>query len=358
MGVDEKNRFSLRQLDSYNRMLCIVIGARTWGKTYQVKRRILKQYEQKEKKGIYLRRFDTELKEISKNLFDDTSNDFLPANLRIQCDNSNIWYQHKEEKIQKDGCVQIKWKGDRMGYLMHLAKAQSIKSGSFRDVSTFCFDEFLIEDNIHHYYKNEVDTVLSMISTINRDRSGSDKCKCYFLANAVTSYNPYFKYWNIKGLNEKQNWYLDFNPQVVVYYDRNEAFEEEMSRTEYAELIKGTRAEKYQMKNQFLLDMDNDFVSEKPMRSTYSFTLVHKNQWYGVYWSHMEGKYWISHSCDKNFRWTFASTGKDLRPNFVLLKENMFFKYLKSAYRNGYLYYEDLGIFKEIEDMLEILNMN
>jgi len=338
-------------------MLVIAIGARTWGKTFQVKRKMLKNYKRKDERGIYLRRFETELKEVSKNLFDDTSEHYLPSNQRIVCDKSNIWFQNKQEKILKDGTSKVKWDSDRMGYLMHVSMSQTIKSGSYRDVSTFCFDEFLIEDNIHHYYRNEVATVLRMINTVNRDRKGKDKCRCYFFANAVTQYNPYFQFWNIKGLNDEQHYYLDFNPQVVVYYDRNEEFMRDVMDSEYGELIRGTQEEAYQIKNQFLLDMDNDFVAPKPMQSKYLFTLVHNNKWYGVYYSYMENRFWISESFDKNYRWIFASTGEDLRPNIVLLKENMFFKYIKSAYRKGNLFYENLGIYKEIKDMLDLLNM-
>lgn len=357
MGVDEKNRFSLRQCDSYNRMVVMVIGARTWGKTFQVKRRMLKKFKREDEKCIYLRRFETELKEVSKNLFDDTNDKFLPPDQRILCDKSNIWFQHREEQIKKDGTLRIKWNSERMGYLMNIAMSQNIKSGSYRDVSTFCFDEFLIEDNIHHYFNNEVNTVLRMINTVNRDRSGNDKCRCYFFANAVTQYNPYFQFWNIKGLNDKQRYYLDFNPQIVVYYDRNEEFSQQIMDTEYGDLIRGTTEESYQVQNRFLLDMDNDFVCKKPLRSKYMFTLLHNNKSYGMYYSHAECRWWISRSADKNFRFVFASTGNDMRPNVILLKENAFFKYIKSAYRNGFLYYEDLGIFKEIEDMLQILNM-
>lgn len=339
-------------------MLAIIIGARTWGKTYQLKKKMLNKYLKNKEKSIYLRRFETELKEVSKNLFDDTNSNLLPPEHRIICDKSNIWYQSKEELIKKNGESKIKWNSERLGYLMNIAIAQNIKSGSYRDVTTFCFDEFLIEDKIHHYFNAEVNTVLRMINTVNRDRSGNEKCKCYFLANAVTQYNPYFQFWKIKNLNDEQHYYLDFNPQIVVYYDRNEEFSQQIMKGEYGELIRGTAEERYQVQNQFLLDLNNDFIHpNKPIKAKYLFTLLHKNKMYGIYYSYAEMKYWISNSADKNYRHIFASTGEDLKPNVMLLKENMFFKYLKSAYRNGILFYENLGIYKEIEDMLNLLNI-
>lgn len=358
MGVDEKNMFSLRQCDSYNRMIVIAIGARSWGKTYQWKKKLLKNYLKKEEKGIYFRRFDSEIDEIKSNLFEDTSADFLDDNHDIICDTKNIYLKEKIEKKKADGQTNVKYLYEHMGYMLNMAKTQSVKSASYRSVSTFCFDEFLIEDSIHYYGKKEVLNFMGLISTINRKRTGNDKCRFYLFANAVTAYNPYFNFFNIKGLNDEQHYYLDFNPQVVVYYDRNETFTKQMKETEFGELIKGTVAEQYMIENKFLLDLNNDFIGEKPRYSKYCFTLINENKYYGVYFSAAEGRFWISKSYDKNFRWVFAAQGTDLKPNTILFKENMFFKYIKSAYRNGYLYYESMEVKKNLEDMLTLLNLS
>lgn len=66
------------------------------------------------------------------------------------------------------------------------------KSANWEDIGFILFDEFITRQG---YLKNEADTLLSMISTIVRDKDGIPVVLC---GNVLNKYNPYFDAFDIK----------------------------------------------------------------------------------------------------------------------------------------------------------------
>ena len=52
---------------TYNAMLNFIIGERGVGKSYGIKKHVLKKFKKKHKQFIYLRRYDTELRKSLKD---------------------------------------------------------------------------------------------------------------------------------------------------------------------------------------------------------------------------------------------------------------------------------------------------
>lgn len=87
----------------------------------------------------------------------------------------------------------VQEKADVWGYVIPLSQQARYKSSDRSKVSTIVFDEFAIADE-YMYLPNEVEQLMSLISTIIRSR---DNVKVFFIGNALSLKNPYFDYFGI-----------------------------------------------------------------------------------------------------------------------------------------------------------------
>lgn len=87
----------------------------------------------------------------------------------------------------------VQEKADVWGYVIPLSQQARYKSSDRSKVSTIVFDEFAIVDE-YMYLPNEVEQLMSLISTIIRSR---DNVKVFFIGNALSLKNPYFDYFGI-----------------------------------------------------------------------------------------------------------------------------------------------------------------
>lgn len=163
--------YNLRDVMSYNRNIMMIIGGRSIGKTYAVKKLCIKRFLEKKWHFIYLRRYESELQTL-KDIFKDVIVNEFP-NIEFKINGSDFYIN-----------------GDIAGTAIALSKAQDFKGTSFPDVHTILFDEFLIEQgSFKNYLKTEVKAFLSLYYTIDRDQ---DRVQAFLLANAVSVDNPYF----------------------------------------------------------------------------------------------------------------------------------------------------------------------
>ena len=102
---------------------------------------------------------------------------------------------------------------------MTLTKAQNLKGNKFNLVDTIIFDEFIIEDGVHHYLKGEVNSFLGLCETLARTRN----FRCFMLANSVTTTNPYFLEFNLSlPYNNDIKTFKDGT--ILVQYMKNEEY--------------------------------------------------------------------------------------------------------------------------------------
>lgn len=87
----------------------------------------------------------------------------------------------------------VQEKADVWGFVIPLSQQARYKSSDKSKVSTIVFDEFAIADE-YMYLPNEVEQLMSLISTIIRSR---DNVKVFFIGNALSLKNPYFDYFGI-----------------------------------------------------------------------------------------------------------------------------------------------------------------
>lgn len=82
-----------------------------------------------------------------------------------------------------------------LGYILHLAQADSIKGNDYSDVTMTLNDEMIPSTGSSVRYSNEFQLYLSIISTICRHRTN---VKNFLTGNTERTDSPFFTGWNIK----------------------------------------------------------------------------------------------------------------------------------------------------------------
>ena len=182
--------YDYNKIMSYNAFIHFLHGERGVGKTYGISKFVIKQFLKDGSQFAYIRRYKTELKEAVPNFFDA-----IIANKEFP--NHTLSSHGHTFKCDNKTC----------GYAMTLSTAQTLKSSNFNNVKYIIFDEYLIEEGQHHYLQNEVPNFLGLIETIARMRD----VKIFLLANAVSSTNPYFLYFDL---------HLPYNNDIITFKDR------------------------------------------------------------------------------------------------------------------------------------------
>lgn len=172
-----------------------IIGARTNGKSYQVKLHLLKECWNNDKKLVYLRRWKEEVKieQVEKYwsdmVKDDEGNERVKEVTEGKCDCITVWrgsiYLGKtNEETNKIERVY------ELGYTMRLAEAETYKSGSYPNYDYLLWEEFITNKG---YTPREMEKFMSIISTVFRARKG----KVFMIANTIATVCPAFIEWGI-----------------------------------------------------------------------------------------------------------------------------------------------------------------
>jgi len=320
---------------THNALFNFIIGNRSSGKSYGLKKRVIKNFLDKGQQFILLRRFKDELDKSKESYFDD-----VVYNKEFNAD----------VKFAND-CYFIN--GKLAGYAMALTKAKDYKSSSFPLVSLIVFEEFIIEDNGYsRYLKNEVEIFLGFYMSIDRYRG----VKVFFLGNNYTMFNPYLMYWNLdtpyKGDIKKTK-----NGKILLEMVNDEEFIKERKKTDFGELIEGTRFADFAISNKSPVD-NNKFIMKKTEKCSYFFTFKYMGELFGVWIDYAEGKIFISYDVDPFFRTVYSLTLDDHSPNTLLLKQinnSHHFKTLIDCYKEGLVYFENRKVKNITYNVIKLL---
>ena len=249
---------------SHNSLFNFVLGARGVGKTYAFKKYCIEQAVRQGKQFIYLRRYKTELKQNALNTFFNDLN--IPNKDKYSVKNNVFYYKDKV-----------------IGMALPLSTYISNKSVVLNKVCNIIYDEFIIDKGSYHYLAHEVETFLEFYFTIARfDNNGNMRnVRVFFLANAMSSTNPYFVYWNIK-CNSGEYGIKRINEQVIVEVNENKAYTDAISKTNAYKIIDGTDYVKYAFNSEFLRDNYN-LVEKMPPTTKYLATFIYEAEELGIY---------------------------------------------------------------------------
>lgn len=306
------------------------------GKSYGIKKYVIKRFLKKHKQFIYLRRYDTELKKSLKDneFFKDIANDPELTN--------NEMYIRGDKFYINDMLA---------GYAIPLSKASIFKSVPFPDVDIIIYDEFLIDNNTYHYIPDEPEKLLDFMETVGRLRN----IKVFLLGNSISLINPYFDYFNIS---------LPYNSDIktfkegliLINYIKNEVYREVKRESNFGKLIDGTKYGSYAIDNEFLKDNYN-FIKKKSPKSKFFFNLILNGHTYGVWMDYNSNDMYISKHYNNNHPVTITFNYQDHSENTIMLKsKSVFFQNLVKHYQNGWLYFETLQIKSDVTRLIHKTN--
>ena len=324
--------FSYQNVLSYNALINIILGERGVGKTYGFKEYAIKHYKKTNKQFVYLRRYESDLKESVGNnedmKFFEQVKDLFPT------DTFSI---KKSKKI-----IKLLINGEVMGYAIPLSASDSIKSVSFEEVDTICYDEFqLKEGSKQHYLHNEVEILLDIIETIGRMRNN---LRVFCLGNAISISSPLFNYFDLT---------LPYNTEIKTFknglillcYIKNEKYREAKKQTRFGQLIEGTRYGRYAIDNEFLTD-SKSFIGKKSGNCRLYFILLIDGKHYGIWRDKENDDMYISEDIDINCPVKFVLNDIEHNENYILTKSrtNPYIKNIMMYDKYGKLYFESQKI--------------
>lgn len=193
--MSNKKRYNIKNLLKINADYNAILGARTNGKSYQVKWHVLRECWKNNKKFVYLRRWkdETKIEQVEKYWSDMVKD--ADGNRRVyeitkgQCDSITIWRgsiyfgKYNDEINKIDRVYEI-------GYIMRLTDAESYKSGAYPDYDYLIWEEFITNAG---YVPREPEKFMSIISTVFRDR----QAHIFLIANTIATLCPIFTEWGV-----------------------------------------------------------------------------------------------------------------------------------------------------------------
>lgn len=284
--------------------LNMILSPRGPGKSWAMKDRSLERFFMFQEKFIYVRRTIEEIDRTKHTHFDDILHQKYLGKyeMRIKGDTYSI---RKAQPKDLDGKELADWQArnpwEECGYAIPVARQQAYKSSAFPDVTTIYYDEFLPENPWARVNPDEVNQFFSLIETVVRDRKN---VKIFMLSNTGFINNPYFKLWNIKSSDFKQQEFIRrMGGAVCVWYYRYDEKDEEFASNKVSSLISGESFKRNSIKGEFK-DGGDQLVMQQPKKTEFRFNMISEDGTaYRVFY-HSEG-WWVQQgkpiASDKNY---------------------------------------------------------
>lgn len=306
---------------SYNCFLNLIITNRGLGKSYGFKQWAIKDYLKNGAQFFVCRRFDTELDKVLPTYFKDIQENFPDHEMKVEGANLLI-------------------DGDIAGYAYPLTQAGSLKSSAFPNVNKLLLDEFIIEDSLHHYLKNEVQQFLGLLETVFRMR---DNGRAFLLSNAVTISNPYFDYWNLSLPFGSDLYRRD--DLILLHVTTDSDFVAAKKKTKLGRLVDGTAYGDYALDNKFLRD-NKTFVQKRTAAARFQFAIKQKENLFGVWADMQQQLIFICRAVDPSSKFTLSLSTDDHQPGAQLVKpaRNPLLKSLLESYQAGCVRFENIAV--------------
>ena len=346
--------YSKNELLSKNCFFNLTCGQRGCGKTFSFKEWCIADFIQNKKQFVWIRRYESELK--GNNKVESVYNNFLKdlyKSERLQKLNFNendfiikkgvLYYQEKiKEGYTTDKGKEIapKYKDIQVGQFIALSKADKRKSVVFsEDINKIIYDEFIIRENLTtRYLKDEVEILLDLVSTIQRERNNA---RVFLIGNAYSRFNPYFEYFGVKLTNDR--FYIDKDRGLAVEQYKNNNFAKFMYDTNIGKLVKGTEYGDFSIENKYRNE-SGIFIQEiDTNNATYLATLKYSNNYYGFYYDYDNNQGYISNKWIKGSR-IYALTPYSHTIGTILIsksRNHYIVKMLRDLYALGLLYFAD-----------------
>ena len=340
--------WNAQKLLSHNAMFNFAIGGRSLGKTFDFKRRCIRNWIKYKHEFIYLRRYEPEFEDKDTFFSDPNLLSLFPDyEFRV---NGMIGYARlysEDENAQQD------WQP--VVYFVVLAKTYAKKSVSYPNVKWIIFDEFIIETGVIHYIRNEVTRFLDFYNTVDRFR---DFVKVAFLANPISIVNPYFLYFHLKPRKPitGSTFTKASSGLICLEVIRNEKFASEVSQTNLGKLTEGTPYFRYAIGGDFNDNTEN-LISKKSTESKFVYAFIFDGQQLGVWCDYNDGTYYVVNKYPKDAK-PYVLTKADMNPNLIMIeRRGGILKSLKRLYMYGCVKFDSVNTRSLFYDILDYLSI-
>lgn len=308
---------------SYNAVFNFIIGARGYGKTYGMQKRLIKKNIKTGEMFVWMRRYKDEVTTTKNTFFAAVGNEFPDWDFRV-----TGWLAERAP-IETRGEKKREW--TPVAYFIPLSIAQSMKGVSFDAVTTIVFDEFIIEKGLIHYLPDEAKAFVNFYSTVDRNQ---DKTTVFFLANSVTIMNPYFIEYEIRP-DQMPKISTMRNGFILVHFPDSSDFKKSVSQTRFGRFISGTEYESYALDSQFA-DAHNALIETKPSDAKPQFNLETAHGSFSVWYSVKRQEYFIQEKLYKSVHKMFTLVPERMDDTRILVTYNYKpLAYLRTAFRQG-----------------------
>lgn len=331
--------YSSNKLFSHQSPFNFVMGERGNGKSYNAKKRMIKNFINKGEQSIYIRRRKTDIDEVKEFFFDDIKEEFPDYEFSIKGSAGLI-----------NGEVAI--------HFIALSTSLKKKSSPFPKVTLLVFDEYIEPSfKFPNYLKNDMFYLLELISTVVRKR---DNWKLILIGNSISYVNPFFSYYNIEIMDNEKQFHRFMKDEetgnylITVELTETPEYQAEFSKTNLAKLTKGTVYGDYSMNGKAYEDKSDFIKPERRGMYIYIATILFNGQEFGV-WQDGFDEIYIDEKVESTCLYKYAITDADLREGYVSAKadnKSWRLKNIKKFYHEGKVYYSSQEVKKTIQTSL------
>ena len=311
-----------------------VDGNRSDGKTTFFARKMVRDFIEKDKKFMIIKRYKYQIYKTHQVFFALVGPHWFSK------------YEMTAEKGQDGMFMNLYLNDKHCGYVCDLNSADKLKEYSqfYCDTSNMFMDEFQARE----YVPNEVEKFATLHASAARGFGTPTRyLPVYMMCNHVSSLNPYYKLWKcgaqvdgmIKGFYKGDGFVIerDFNERVAEL-QRQSAFNSAFSGTSIVDHIVNNRS-----------FIDNFSFVEKLKTSKFDYicniivdgeyiSLVRPSDINGVH-------YYFSDSVNKNCRTNFTIFSNDHGTDTLLLSRNIdFLNSIRNQFDHGYMRFSSLEV--------------
>lgn len=186
--------YTLKRILEIIAQFYMLLGERSNGKSFSVKEKVLEDAYNNNEEFVYVRRWKEDIKSLSiEQYFDDLvcDGDGVEHVKRITNGEYSdiavyrgaIYFANLDDELKKV-------RGKKIGYALALTSETHYKSMSYPRVMNMIFEEFITDKG---YLPNEVQTLMSLVSTVFRRRQG----RVFLIGNTLSRHCPYFNEWQL-----------------------------------------------------------------------------------------------------------------------------------------------------------------
>lgn len=221
--------YSLQNILKHNTPYYFIIGQRSNGKTYSALQYAVKRYLEKGERSVYVRRWDTDIKGIRATRIamqvDEVYNGLQTGEKKYDgcVFYRGAWYFYKNKTIKhRNGTEDVRQEKEEKPFMFAIAlnNMEHDKGGNMNteesNITTMIFDEAVTR---MRYLPDELSIFMDTVSTIKRRK---ENLKIFLLANTVSKYCPYFKFFDIEFTPGMQAGEIKENKTHTVTVERTE----------------------------------------------------------------------------------------------------------------------------------------